>query len=581
MKTEKNYWDFIVPILLVLICVVPIVSALFIKPDDGKKPPTPPVVVTNKSMVYNDLQIEWLDGTTQSQKTALLNGRTEAEYFNGIKNNIASSMAAYSLQFTSATAVTVTTSQGSDNATYSVSGNVITITGSTGQNFTCTYQNSVLTMHIPANTYSNYGVKVKVTFNEGIIPPPPQDAQLADKSFIFNDALVEWIDGITPSQKTESFNYLEVANEAEFFAETKELYSAMAGYFADSIEFISENQAKLTSMLGSETYAYSVSGNQVSITADGETLTCTYENSVLTMPMPEDEFTPYLHVKISLVYIEGEITPPIEGDVDLTGTKYYGSQVTIEWMEGLTQPEKDALMAETSPHVDEEGYFDIIKMGYYDFEYETTTLEFIDAETVILDRPDFNITINGTQTELSYIANETEVAMYMGSMLVYSAVYDENSLTINIQNAEKGVNISLHIVKETQTPPQDVQLTGKSFICSDVLVDWVDGITPEQKTSILAGKSEAEYLAYMKENLSYMFTGSSIEFISENQVELTTAQGTDNATYSVSGNQVSITADGETITCTYENSVLTTQTSDELAYLGVKLSLVYSEGASN
>ena len=47
------------------------------------------------------------------------------------------------------------------------------------------------------------------------------------------------------------------------------------------------------------------------------------------------------------------------------------------------------------------------------------------------------------------------------------------------------------------------------------------------------------------------------------------------------GNQVSITADGETITCTYENSVLTTQTSDELAYLGVKLSLVYSEGASN
>lgn len=52
-------------------------------------PPTPPppavLDLSGKSFVFGDLVIEWLDGTSEAEKTEMLDGETEEEYFEDVK----------------------------------------------------------------------------------------------------------------------------------------------------------------------------------------------------------------------------------------------------------------------------------------------------------------------------------------------------------------------------------------------------------------------------------------------------------------------------------------------------------------
>ena len=128
--------------------------------DEGLK-------LRGKVYVYENINVAWADDITQTEKTELLNGATETEYFEGVKSFMSMTTTGYSIEFTSEQNLTIITSEGEKNYTYVIDGNTVTITDSEGVSQDCTYENSKLIIRISEEGFiSMMRVKINIILKE-------------------------------------------------------------------------------------------------------------------------------------------------------------------------------------------------------------------------------------------------------------------------------------------------------------------------------------------------------------------------------------------------------------------------------
>ena len=518
--------------------------------------------LSGKTYVHNDVLVEWQDGITSAQKAEFLNGEPETEYFNRIKALFSSHSEGNAIEFASSNSLKLITTEGEKTCTYTVNENTIIITDSSGETEVLTYENSCLKMVIADGSFTSMYVKVTLVYIKGSITPPTpptpptQELDLTGKSFVFSDILVEWADGITGAEKEA---ILEGSPEEEYFEAVKS--SVLFGFDSSGgIEFISKTQVKVYTIDSETTYSYTINENTITLQIEDETIVFTYDNPNLLSINDSEELALYMGIKYTLVYVEGEITPPLQVDVSLTGRKYVYDNITVEWADGLSQAEKEEFLDDKT----ETDYFNSLKMGALGVIGDG--LEFISDTQVQFIDPSFTINENTHP----YYAGENTIIILHGTMAQWNGTYNEDSLTIGYYDKWNGVNITFYLVKEetvSPTPPtQELNLTGKSFVFSEVSVEWADGVSETQKVEFLESEGyspdeEAECFNDMKEMFETFMSDSGVEFETESSLNLISSFlgqiDEETCSYTINGNVISYEDSyGDTYTIIYENSTL-------------------------
>ena len=398
------------------------------------------------------------------------------------------------------------------------------------------------------------GVLVIFAFFPNILKP--RDVDLTGKTFIYDNINVEWADGLT---ETEKETLLEGSTEEEYFAGVKLLMgSSLNGC---TIEFTSKTSLTIIADQNEDVYSYVVSGNTITIISpEGESQSFIYDDSNLIMNLPENELTLMLSVKITIICIDSEVVPPAESGVDLTGKKYIYDDITIHgWIDGLTQDEKNALLNDQT----QQEYFDGLEWGYSIGMFNSnSSIEFIDANNAVVVAP-----IMFGSNSFKYLADETTVVINYQMGMQLPGVYDEESLVINLDDVDNGVNVSFLFVKddgttqpEPSTPPADgeLNLVGKTFAYSGNMdVEWAEGVTEEQKESALDGQTEEDFFNEIKGYYSDNLDGVTVYILDNATIRMSDANMEEIYSYVINGNTMTLTDEyGDSLLAVYENNTL-------------------------